>query len=298
MTSKPLMSNDFGTIHQKTDEQGNAFIDILHDCASATVSLYGGQVLSWQPANHQSVLWLSEQAQYGQGNAIRGGIPICWPWFGPKLDQQGNNGGNHGFARNNLWQLVQCQIEEKQAVLTLELTGENLHDLWPSKFTLCQQLFIGKELRQVLVMENLSSQPVQYSSALHTYFAVSHPSNVQVPQLHHAVFDDKLSQLTAQKQPLNHCVGPIDRIYHSEQTQQIIDQQWQRKITIAASNCQQWVLWNPGLETAQQMSDVHQGGENEFVCLEAANTNEHIIAAGSQCQIVQRISVEHLSSID
>ncbi|GLX79320.1 D-hexose-6-phosphate mutarotase [Thalassotalea insulae] len=293
MTQELIQSNQYGAINQRKIND-IAILDISHVNHNASLSLYGGQVLSWQPSGEQEVFWLSDSADFSYGKAIRGGIPICWPWFGANLDEQGINGGNHGFARTSLWQLIDSEINKQGVSLTLELVGEDRHPLWPAQFKVTQQLFFGSEFSQQLTMENLSNQDVQYTTAVHSYFAVSAPENVTAPELSSVYFDDKLTGLSAQQTALVNCVGPIDRIYHTSENQQIIDAQWQRKILIETQHCQQYVLWNPGKETASTMDDIHTGGENEYVCLEAANTNWQLIKAGEQTSIKQKVSLESL----
>lgn len=289
-----LSLTDFASISQTSIGQNISTLDIIHPLFTASVSLYGGHVLSWQPAGHENVFWVSETAEFKHGTAIRGGIPLCWPWFGPNLDEQGNNGGNHGFARTKLWQLVSHEVTDENVTIVLELNGENEHVLWSSKFKLLQTLVFSKTFSQQLAIANLSSKTVKFSSALHSYFKVSDPKNVQVPQLIDSVFDDKITGKKQQKDLIENCLGPIDRIYYCSDEQVVIDQGLQRKITVESNHCQQWVLWNPGQEIAKNMSDIHSGGEHEFVCLEAANTQWQSIAAGDSVTLCQKITVAKL----
>lgn len=294
MSSSILSSNAFGSIFQKIYKDDMAVINIEHTLFNASISLYGGHVLSWQPIGQSDVFWLSKDAEFKQGKAIRGGIPICWPWFGPNMDDEGNNGGNHGFARTNTWQLVNTEITENNVKLVLEFTSENEHYLWPEKFKLEQTLVLSKTFSQQLKMTNLSPKAVKFSSALHSYFAVSDPKYVHTKQLSKANFDDKITGKKQQKDQLTNNIGPIDRIYYLADKQTIIDEKSQRKITIEATNCQQWVLWNPGHEIAKNMQDIHPQGENEFVCLEAANTQWRSIGAGESQTISQSIIVSKI----
>lgn len=293
MTTETTQSNQYGAINQRKIND-IAILDISHVNHNASLSLYGGQVLSWQPQGAKEVFWLSKTAEFIKGKAIRGGIPLCWPWFGANIGENGKNGGNHGFARTSNWHLVDSRISEQGVNVTIELSGEHCHKLWPAKFKLTQELFFGSEFSQELTMENLSAQDVQYTAALHSYFAVSAPENVTVPKLSSATYDDKLTGLSDQQTPLANCFGPVDRIYHTVENQQIIDANWQRKILIETQHCQQYVLWNPGKEIASTMADIHVGGENEYVCLEAANTNWQLIKAGEQVSIKQKVSIESL----
>ena len=259
---------------------------IKHKLFTAKVSLHGGQVLSWQPEGEREVFWLSQDSMYQEDAAIRGGIPICWPWFGAFKD-----GGNHGFARQNPWQLEHALIESDTVSLTLVLTGTDCHPLWPSSFALKQKLVFGRQFSQRLYITNLSEETVEYSAALHSYFAISNPEKVQTKDLNEAEFEDKLTGSQHKPQELTNCQGPIDRIYHTNKPVTLIDKGWQRSIMVRPLNTRQWVLWNPGQQTALSMKDVHQGGEQEFVCLEAANTQWQVINAKETVMIGQEVSV-------
>lgn len=304
MIKMPL-DNDFArvtsiTLNQDSSEEHFEGLDISHAHCQAKVSLYGGQVLSFKPDGHKDVLWLSEQASYQMGKAIRGGIPLCWPWFGANnkhsqyLAENPNTALkalNHGFARQLPWQITSIEADESGVTLVLVLSGEKQHPLWPNAYTLTQTLFFGKSLKQTLAMSNDSLEDAQYSAALHSYFTVSNPSNVTIDALTGLRYSDKLTGNSRTQHESVSCVGEIDREYHSSEKMTVIDNHWQRKIDISSSNCQQWVLWNPGTELANTMADIHPQGEQEYVCLEAANTSWQTIPAGKTVVISQEITV-------
>jgi glucose-6-phosphate 1-epimerase len=294
MSVSILSSTVFASISQTSNEQNISTLDIQHPLFTASVSLYGGQVLSWKPTGQDDVFWLSKATEFKEGKAIRGGIPLCWPWFGPNIDDKGNNGGNHGFARTNQWQLVSHEITEQEVTLVIELNGEGKHYLWPAKFKLLQTLVFSTTFNQKLTITNLTSEKVNFSSALHSYFKVSNPEDVRVPKLVDALFDDKITGQKQQTDSLVNCIGPIDRIYYCSDEQVIIDECLRRKILIESNQCQQWVLWNPGQEIAENMIDIHHHGENDFVCLEAANTQWQSIDAGERVTLSQKITVSTL----
>lgn len=304
MTKIPL-NNDFAqvtsiTLNQESGEERFEGLNIAHTYCQAKVSLYGGQVLSFKPSGHRDVLWLSEQASYQMGKAIRGGIPLCWPWFGANdkqsqyLTENPNTAlkpVNHGFARQLPWHITSIDADESGVTLVLVLSGDKQHPLWPNAYTLTQTLFFGKNLKQTLTMSNDSLEDAQYSAALHSYFTVSNPGNVSIDALTGVRYSDKLTGNSSTQQEAVSCVGEIDREYHSSEKMTVIDNHWQRKIDIISSNCQQWVLWNPGTELANTMADIHPQGEQEYVCLEAANTSWKIIPAGETVVISQEITV-------
>ncbi|MDO6426395.1 D-hexose-6-phosphate mutarotase [Thalassotalea sp. 1_MG-2023] len=286
-----LKSTDYASISQQQLANEHAILLIEHPLCQAKVSVYGGHVLSWQPTNQRPVLWLSDKAEYQAGKAIRGGIPICWPWFGPLIDEHGNNLGNHGFARTSDWQVSSCAITPEAITLVLSIKGENRHSAWQHSFEVEQTLIFSKDLYQQLSIKNTGESSLQFGHALHSYFAVSDPKNVQLPQLQGVHFDDKITGKKRQIDELVNCVGPLDRIYYDNTEQLIKDADWQRTIKVTSNHCQQWVVWNPGKDIAATMADVHQGGETEYVCLEAANTQWVSIEAGDSTAVSQQIEV-------
>lgn len=329
-----LYSNPFAQVHlidlknnisePSNDEATVKGLAVESIYGTVLVSLLGGQVLQWQPKNQQEVFWLSKTSQYQQGKAIRGGIPLCWPWFGAyHKDTNKTVHLNHGFARQNTWQIDSIDADEKQVKIVLSLSGENFHEVWPHAFTLKQTLIFNDSFQQCIEIFNLSNQSVEFTGALHSYFKVSAPENVSIQTLSSLPFDDKLTGQHESAQPLKNCMGPVDRVYHchhnisavntprfhsNEQTPQFVqslleseqlasmkDESWNRVIEISTKNTQQWVLWNPGAKIAQSMADVHLGGEKNFVCLEAANTQWQSLRAGECTSMSQTIRVINLT---
>ncbi|MDN3651721.1 D-hexose-6-phosphate mutarotase [Thalassotalea ponticola] len=285
-----LERNEFGSIVQRTIATDIQIVELTHKNFSATISLYGGQVLSWKPNKQRDVFWLSKRTFYEKGKAIRGGIPLCWPWFGAHKDA-----GNHGFARNVNWQLDNFSVDSRAITIKLSLEGEQAYNVWPYKYRVVQTIVISDTFSQSLVVQNLSDRVFQFNGALHSYFQVSDPANVAVPGLNSHFYDDKISSyLNCPPRDVLDCTGPIDRIYHSDASVTLFDKVWKRAIEINKSNCPQWVLWNPGKDIALSMDDIHQLGENEFVCLEAANTNGVTVNPGKSAELFQEIQVYNL----
>lgn len=286
-----LTKNEYGQVNQVELAQGISALEIEHENAIAKISLYGGQVLSWQPKGSKDIFWLSKDSHFEQGKAIRGGIPICWPWFGAHPDDLENKMGNHGFARAQQWQVDNIDISEQGVEINLTWQGVNMNGLWPFACELKQVLFFGLSFKQLLQMKNVSDTDAYYAGALHSYFAVSSPSTVKITGLDQTTFNDKLTGQCCEAQLLENGEGPVDRIYNANHCVSIIDAKWQRRIELKANNTQQWVFWNPGTELAANMADIHLSGEQEFVCLEAANTQMQLLAAGNCSTMEQTISV-------
>ncbi|TWX66091.1 D-hexose-6-phosphate mutarotase [Colwellia sp. C1TZA3] len=289
-----LLENKFGRIELYDLAKGLQALRFVHQKGQGSVSLYGGQVLSWQPTGQQPVFWLSNTSHYHSGKAIRGGVPLCWPWFGGEVklpNGELNKVSNHGFARQSQWQIADIKLLMSGVEITLSLTGEQISPHWPAAFALRQTLVFDESFMQTLTMNNLSQQTLEYTGALHSYFCVGNAQETQIPRLNNVAYDDKLSGSNGQQLALKNCFGPIDRIYHSSNSMVIVDHKWQREIEVSSQGCQQWVLWNPGKD-AKTMADLHVHGENEFVCLEAANTHWQAIASQSSVSISQTIKVK------
>jgi len=286
-----LAKNSFGQVHQVKLSQDLVALDIDHSMVKAKISLYGGQVLSWCPHDEKEVFWLSKNSIFEQGKAIRGGIPLCWPWFGAHPDDSENKAGNHGFARVQVWQVDSIDINEHGVEVILSWQGENMDDLWPHACQLKQVLFFGRSFKQTLHMNNLSQVDAYYASALHSYFAVSSPKNIKVAALEQATFHDKLTDKLCEPEPIEDVTGPVDRIYYTNDAMSIVDNTWKRTIELKSVNANQWIFWNPGTETANGMADIHTNGEQEFFCLEAANTEMQLLPSGKWATIAQEISI-------
>ncbi len=292
-----LAANEFGKVTKVALSKNINCLVIEHQTCQAKVSLYGGQVLGWQPKGQQPIFWLSKSSSYQKNKAIRGGVPLCWPWFGAHHKDPSNKAGNHGFARQRNWLIDGITIKPSGVEITLTLHGENEHGLWSSPFELTQTLCFGQHFKQTLTMLNLSEKPVEYTGALHSYFCVSSSSDIGISNLSSANFDDKLTGEYVEAEALLNGKGPVDRVYYTNEKIQIVDVKWQRIIEIESNNTHEWIFWNPGKELAQKMPDIHESGEQEFVCLEAANTKQQIIPAKSSVFIKQSVRILPLDAL-
>ena len=270
-------------------------VDILaidNEACRAEISLHGGQVLGWQPVNQQQVFWMSPTSNYDGKASLRGGIPICWPWFGHIEGR-----GQHGLVRKKVWQLDKLIEEKQRTTLILSIDLDNTDNPWAYPNRLEQTLVFGKELQQTLKAYNDTELPQIFSYAFHNYFQVSDPANIQIPVLNNIKFYDKINDAENQLEntPVS-CTGPIDRIYDCNQSAVFIDSGLKRSITIQKQLSEHWVLWNPGSKASEQMNDIQAGGENNFVCLESAHTTDLIIPPNAFLEVSQTISLQNLTT--
>lgn len=258
---------------------GLPFIHIHNAHARALVSLYGGQVLSFQPHTHTELLFLSAQAVYQHGKAIRGGVPLCWPWFGP--DPQALGRPNHGFARTQLWTLLESgdtPTGETRITLGLTDTPES-RALWPHNFALTLDITIGATLALTLTTRNTGAAPFDITQALHTYLAVADSAQATVSGLDGCTYIDNATGTHGARRQQAGSVrfeAEVDRIYTGAPAHlALMDSA--RTLHLASTGSQTAVVWNPGPTVAARMADLPSGGERHFVCVETANAADEVI---------------------
>jgi glucose-6-phosphate 1-epimerase len=274
---------------------------VIHNAlASATVSLYAGQVLSWQPASAQyDGLFLSEQAFYQPGKAIKGGVPVCWPWFGP--DPEGRGRPAHGFARTSQWDVLSSAALENgatQLVLGLKL-NEATRALWHGVIEAQLEIVVGNTLRLALTTFNHGSEPIELTQALHTYFAVGDIDQTTVHGLDGKSYLDKVDggQQKTQAGAVK-IASEVDRIYTGVSGDlEIHDAAWQRVIHIHAGGSSSAVVWNPWKEIAAGMADLGDEDYRRMLCVETTNAGPDVIriAPGAEYTFVAEYAVGTIS---
>ncbi len=264
---------------------GYPVFEIDHATCTARVSLHGAQVMSWKPADEEEILYLSPDAVFREGKAIRGGIPVCWPWFNahptnPEMP-------SHGIARTRFWELVEAGESGDGVVLKFAMR----EGIWNATAT----VKAGAELEVILESVNPNEIPILVSGALHPYFAVSDIEEVRVVGLEGADYLDTVGNPTerAQKGVLDFR-GEVDSIYHSFSSTLLVDDLSGRTLLIEKSGSPSTVVWNPWAEKAAALADLPDEGYRKFVCIEAAIANDKaaIIMPGGSHILSTRISVE------
>ncbi|WP_257274537.1 D-hexose-6-phosphate mutarotase [Endozoicomonas sp. SESOKO4] len=241
-------------------------LEIDNPFANAMISLQGGQVLSYQPKGQEKVLWMSPLADMTEGKAIRGGVPVCWPWFGSRKE----GGPNHGFARTKLWQYELSETldnDKTRVVLSLPIDGVQE---WDGKAGLGIDIIVGETLRISLTSRNNGSRKVQISQALHTYFSVSNTDLIWIEGLDGKRYLDETDESRAFIQEGEVIIeGEVDRTYIDDNETCILhDPGIGRKITIKKSGSNGTVVWNPGPVRAEKMHDVPTFDYKSMVCVE------------------------------
>ena len=276
---------------------GFPFIEISSAKASALISVYAGQVLSFHPAGEaDDLMFLSEKAYYQTGKAIKGGVPICWPWFG--ADPAGQGRPAHGFVRNRLWNVVATETTADgniRVTLGLMDTPET-RAIWPQSFTLALEITVGNSLNLELVTRNTGTQTFPVTQAFHTYFKVGDISQTSVLGLEGIDYIDKTDN-SAQKQQTGAVMinTEVDRIYLGVQGELVIDDvALKRRIRIASRGSKTAVVWNPWAKISAEMGDLQDDDYRRLLCVETSNAATDVveIAPNSEFRLVANYRVE------
>lgn len=282
--NKQLREQDFSLkpeLKFSEDAQGLKFIEIDNALATAKIALQGAHVMQWQPKSAADpVLWLSSQARYVQGRSIRGGVPLCWPWFGAHPTD--SNYCTHGFARVIPWELTDVETLRNgttRLVLHMLETTESKRQLsYP--FSLSVTITIGETLKIDLSTTNKANHPFIIGEAFHTYFHISDIDSVKITGLEDTLYSDKVFKYERRMQNSEiKFNGEFDRVYLNTTTDCVIeDTGLKRKIRIGKSGSSTTVVWTPGVEKSRQMGDM--GTEQEWrtmICVENANALENSV---------------------
>lgn len=239
----------------------------------AEISLYGGHVMSFTPDGEEDLLWVSSKSIYEEGTPIRGGIPVCWPWFNSHPSEP--DVFSHGFARRNPWVVMDSATEDDgSTVLLFALDGEaNTRPGWPYPYHAELCITAGRELRVELKTENKGDDPIIISNALHTYFNVADASKIIISGLDSTEYGDDVDSGKMKLQSGDITIsGEVDRNYRSTTEECIItDPGKDRKISVKKEGSLTTVVWNPWIEKAHGLKDFGDEEYLNMVCIEAVN---------------------------
>lgn len=282
------LNQEYGLGGQVTFVEGKGgfpCVEVANDQATALISLYGGQVLAFKPKDvAHDLMFVSENAYYQAGKAIKGGAPICWPWFGP--DPESQDRPNHGFVRNRLWQVKSTQTlpsDATQVILGISYDNDT-RELWPYEFELSIEISVGRVLELMLVSRNLSDRPFTITQALHTYFTVGDITKTQVLGLDGTTYIDKVDNQQVKPQ-----TGPVlissevDRIYQNVPSELTIqDDALNRQVRITSTGNQTAVVWNPWTEVSAKSGDLTDDAYQNFICVETTNAAADVVTVPAQ----------------
>jgi glucose-6-phosphate 1-epimerase len=283
-------------------------IKITHPLFSATLLLQGAQLIEFCPNSNQNknLLWLSESAEYKLGSPIRGGIPICWPWFGnldknPTVIQSQirnpDSASAHGFARSMPWQVKDIHEDCHFVEITLVLTSsEQSKALWPYEFNLEAKFTFSKKLALTLTTTNNDTHPFSISQALHTYLPTDNIEQSYIHTTSHLNYIDALDNWkTKQQQGRIGFYEETDRLYFfNENNYSLKLESPGKSLQINNKHSQSAVIWNPWIEKSKRLSQFGSSDFQKMLCIETANVLSDIknLPAGGQAEL----SVEFIAN--
>ncbi len=263
--------------------------------AAGEVYLLGANVTSWTPAGREDALFLSTQSRWEEGRAIRGGVPLCFPWFGAKADDP--KAPAHGFVRTKSWQLE--SIAQDGDGVTVSMFSESDEDTkrwWPADFRLVYRSTFGSELRLELEVSNTGKTSLHFEEALHAYFRVGNVEKVRVRGLDTVCYLDKTdSNREETQQGEIAIVSETDRVYlNTSGAIELDDLTRGRRTLVTKGNSRTTVVWNPWVEKAHSLVDLADGEWTQMICIETSNVSDYslTLAPGQQHTMKAFVRVE------
>lgn len=255
---------------QKELDNGFKYLEVNNAHAQAKIALQGAHIFHYKAHDKPQLLWLSEKAYFEKGKAIRGGVPICFPWFGPHRYDE--TLPQHGFARNQTWKLMLSQeLADGSTHIQLLLTpNEATRALWEYNFVLIFNINIGEELSMELTTINCDNEAFEITQALHSYFDVSNIHNVTIEGLDQSIYYNSLERGLEKQHGELKIEEEVDRVYFDANAK-ITLQDKKQSIELDQKGSNSLVVWNPWEEKAKAMLDMQDDGYQTMVCLETAN---------------------------
>ena len=270
-------------------------IEMANRLGAAHVYLHGAHVSHFQPAGQAPVLWMSGKSLFAADKPIRGGVPLCWPWFGPHGTRKDVPG--HGFARLRDWSLGETsQLSDGRTRVVLTLGDDAAsRAMWPHAFRLRYSVTVGRELELDLRVDNPGAAAFRYEEALHTYLAIGDIQRTSVAGLAGTAYLDKVRDFTRVVQDGDVTFsGETDRVYlDTAATCTVNDAAGKRRLAIAKDGSADTVVWNPWIAKAKAMPDFGDDEWTGMVCVETANAGNHAVelAPGTSHHLTARIGV-------
>jgi glucose-6-phosphate 1-epimerase len=267
-----------GSAQVLADEAGIPKVRLTAPQSDGEMHLHGAQVTSWKPPGGKEVIFLSRQARWEEGKAIRGGIPICFPWFRAKADDA--HAPAHGFVRTKIWTLESIEhTADGIAVSMSTQSGPDTRRWWPADFRVLHCVTFGSELSLELTVRNTGAKPFRFEEALHTYYRVGDVRKVRVRGLDGVTYLDNTDSSKKKKQNGDVVISsPTDNAYMNTQNSlQLIDPVLNRSIQVTKQNSDSTVIWNPWAEGARVLSDLGNDEWQHMVCVEGSNILENAV---------------------
>jgi glucose-6-phosphate 1-epimerase len=264
--------------------------------AEAVIYLHGAHVAEWTPRGQRPVLYLSSKSLFESGKAIRGGVPVIFPWFGPRAN--GQNGPMHGFARTMSWEIAETKLlDDGRVRVVLELApDDSTRSLGYDAFHLRYQVTVGETLEMELETVNDGTATFSFEEALHTYFAIGDIHRVSVSGLEGTAYIDKTDAFKrkVQGQEPMRIAKETDQVYLGTKATCVIhDPVRNRSIAVEKSGSETTVVWNPWIEKTRTLSDMAEDDWQQMLCVETANAGDQAVhlPPGKSHKMTARIHV-------
>ncbi len=261
--------------------------------ATASIALQGAHVMAYRPRDHREVLWVGSQSAFRPGKAIRGGIPVCWPWFADHPTDRTKPA--HGFVRAAPWRVLGTEIAADDAtrVRFRLVDDEATRALWPHRFELELAVTVGPSLDVALAIRNTGDAPFTSGGALHSYFTVSDVTRVAIHGLDGCTYVDKVDRLARKAQRgAVRIDAETDRVYLDTTAECVIDDPGlRRRIVIAKAGSRSTVVWNPWRAKAASMADFGADEYPGMVCVETANAGDDVVVVPPSGEHVLRTTI-------
>jgi D-hexose-6-phosphate mutarotase len=268
------------SVRLTTGRGGLPVLAVDGPAARGEIYLHGATVTDWTPAGADPVLWVSPSARFAPGTAIRGGVPICFPWFGALAGHP--ESASHGFARLRDWSLAGAEDDGENVTVRLRLTDDEAtrSSAWPHRFEAVYTVAFGSRLSLALQVTNLGDHEVVIEEALHTYYGVQDIRAAEVTGLEGAPFYDRLTgpgPEPGETAPVRFG-SETDRSYLGTTAATTIrDAGAGRSVLITKGGSAATVVWNPWVDKARAMSDFGDDDWKRMLCVEVANLGETAI---------------------
>jgi glucose-6-phosphate 1-epimerase len=268
-------------------------VRVIHEKASAAIALHGGHVISFKPAGQKDLLWMSQEAIYDGKAALRGGIPVCWPWFGRVAAPA------HGFARTSEWKLLEHRENDNGVIVCLGLkANQSTLAIWPHQFEMVLKVEVSDKLKVTLTMTNTDTTDWLFSAALHTYLNISNIREIETRGMGSEYIDGLNNAQLTQGGDVLTLTDTIDRVYTQPKAQITVqDPGFARQLLIENEGANSAVIWNPWAEGAQSMGDMQNDGYQTMICIESSQHAPSIeagtvVKAGESYSLATTISAQ------
>jgi len=267
------------------------YLDVSNCNASVKVAQNGAQIFGFDRVGEAPVLWVSPSATYEMGRPLRGGMPVCWPWFG--VHPTDASMPRHGFVRVMPWELEDfAETSKGVTASSFKLRDtEETRKMWPHRFELTMGVEVSKALKVKLVTKNMDEKPFDISQAISAYFFIGDIEGVEVEGLEGHEYVDKVSgESKVQNGPVV-ITGETERIYRHSGSCSLVDKRIGRKIHMDKQGSESTVVWNPWKEKARQIPDLPDDGFRNMVCVEAASGLHEKIVCGPGEKVMLEINI-------